>query len=555
MCDLDDKREQQRQLLESIYYGASTAMFVIEVTEDGDFRYAGLNPAHTRISGLSEAQVVGRTPEELVPLITPDIAAGLRANYERCLSAGTIIEYEECLPLQGREIWWLTRLNPLVDESGSIYRIIGCSTDITRQKKTEKELAEHRGQLQKRTADEVRKLLRAVEESPASVVITDSHGNIEYVNPKFCTVTGYQAEEVLGQNPRILKAGIQDGDLYQDMWLAISSGREWKGEFCNRKKNGELYWERASISPLQDPDGTITHYVAVKEDITEEKRMAQELERAMEMAQVASRAKSDFLASMSHELRTPLNSIIGFSEVLREQYFGPLNAKQLEYVEDVLSSGRHLLALINDILDIAKIESGKQVLQQEVVDIVNIVETGMVMIREKAAHHAIRIQTRFCKKCREQGLYADKRKLKQALFNILSNAVKFTPDGGSIEIAVDFVDPDAGDVAFPAWFSPDMASAVTRPSIVISVSDTGVGIAAEDLAHVFEPFYQTREGALVKTPSSGLGLPITREIMILHGGNAWAMSDGPGRGSRFVLQLPFVPEDRQECECPDNGGQ
>jgi PAS domain S-box-containing protein len=403
-CVKDVRDEHHRDLLEGIYYGATTAMFILGVAGDGRFRYVGLNPAFMRLTGLSEEQVRDKTPEELVPLVAPQTARILSSHCERCLSEKQVMEYTECLSVHGHEIWWRTRLHPLRDKTGAIYRILGCSKDITRQKNAEKELAAHRIQMQERTASEVRKLLRAVEESPVSVVITDSSGIIEYVNPKFCRVTGYEAREVLGKNPRVLKAGVQDPALYKQMWQAISTGHEWRGEFCNRKKNGELYWERASISPLQDPDGTITHYVAVKEDITEEKRMAQQLERAKEMAQVASKAKSDFLASMSHELRTPLNSIIGFSEVLREQYFGPLNSKQLEYVDDILASGRHLLELINDILDIARIESGKQVLEREMVDIPEIVETGILMIREKAAHHAIRIQTRFCTRCREQGV-------------------------------------------------------------------------------------------------------------------------------------------------------
>lgn len=545
------KLECQRQFLESIYEGASTGIFVIEVTPEKDFRFVGINPAHTRISGLSEKQVMGKTPEEIVPAITPEVAAALRSNYERCLCAGSVIEYEECLPVRGKDIWRLTRLTPLCDPVGNIYRIIGCSTDITRQKDTEKELAEHRKQLQKRTASEVRKLLRAVEESPASVVITDSKGNIEYVNPKFCQISGFKAEEVLGQNPRILQAGVQDAELYREMWLSISSGREWRGEFCNRKKNGDLYWERASISPLQEPDGTITHYVAVKEDVTDEKRMAHELEKAMEMAQVASDAKSEFLASMSHELRTPLNSVIGFSEVLQEQYFGDLNAKQLEYVGDILCSGRHLLALINDILDLARIESGKQVLRRGSVDIVKVVETGMVMIREKAAYHSIRIQADFCSRCRESDICADKRKLKQALFNILSNAVKFTPDGGTIEIHVNIVDPADEDARFPEWFPPDFAGDLTQPNVIICVSDTGIGLAPEDIEQIFTPFYQTKEGALVNTPSTGLGLPITREIMKMHGGTARALSDGMGKGSRFILQFPYIPGDSDSLSCSD----
>jgi signal transduction histidine kinase len=142
----------------------------------------------------------------------------------------------------------------------------------------------------------------------------------------------------------------------------------------------------------------------------------------------------------------------------------------------------------------------------------------------------------------------------------MANAVKFTPDGGSIDIEVDFVDPDAKDASLPAWLSPDMAASISGPSVVISVSDTGVGIAAEDLQHVFDPFFQTKEGARIKTPSTGLGLSITREIMTMHGGHAWAMSDGPGKGSRFALHLPLVIQeettgrdaDEQECQCDES---
>ena len=198
----------------------------------------------------------------------------------------------------------------------------------------------------------LQKLSRAVEQSPSSVVITDMEGRIEYVNSKFEQVTGFTREEAIGDNPRVLKSGEQSPEFYKTMWDTIKAGREWRGEFCNRKKNGELYWEAASISPVRSPDGDVTHFVAVKEDITERRRVAEELRQAKEAADAASQAKSEFLANMSHELRTPLNSVIGFTNVLLKDKDQKLTEADRTYLERILGNGKHLLDLINDILDL-----------------------------------------------------------------------------------------------------------------------------------------------------------------------------------------------------------
>ncbi len=390
--------------------------------------------------------------------------------------------------------------------------------------------------------EEIRKLLRAVEESPSSVVITDDTGTIEYVNTKFCKVTGYTLSEVIGQNPRVLNAEIQPKAFYQEMWETLSQGKEWRGEFCNKKKDGTLYWEHASISPLCDNRGNITHYVAVKEDITETKRILQELEKAREAAEASNIAKSDFLAGMSHELRTPLNSIIGFSEVLQDKFFGPLNDKQNEYLTDILDAGHHLLSLINDILDLSKVEAGKMTLEIKSVKITDVIETGLVMLKEKIAHHGIAVKTDFSEACYKLSLPADERKLKQIFFNILSNAVKFTPDGGAINIDMRVLDPTLIPYhdTLPEWIQPIVSQIGQQPHLLISIKDTGIGISSEDLPNVFDEFYQTRAGIGVNTPGTGLGLPLSKKMAQLHGGNITAHSDGPDKGSRFTLQLPLI---------------
>ena len=247
------------------------------------------------------------------------------------------------------------------------------------------------------------------------------------------------------------------------------------------------------------------------------KERTRQLEEAVRAADVASQAKSDFLASMSHELRTPLNAVIGFSQVLQEQYFGKLNEKQAEYVTDILESGQHLLSLINDILDLAKIEAGKMELELSKVIIKDLLGSSLIMIKEKALVHGISLDIDTTGDLEYLKIMVDERRIKQVIFNLLSNAVKFTPDGGAIRIE----------------------GKKKGKELIISVSDTGIGITLEKQAKVFEKFYQASGAINNKTSGTGLGLPVTRSIVEMHGGRIWVESEGPDKGSRFTFTLPI----------------
>lgn len=353
---------------------------------------------------------------------------------------------------------------------------------------------------------ELQKLSQAVIQSQASVVITDPEGNIEYVNPHFSLVTGYSRQEAIGQNPRILKSGRHSDQFYDELWKTITSGKTWKGEICNKNKDGELYWESASISPIVNAKGEVVNFVAVKQDVTE-------LKKAKEEAESATRAKSDFLANMSHELRTPLNAILGFSEILVMEMAGDLNDIQKEYLNDVYESGSHLLLLINDILDLSKVESGNIELDLSKVDISSLIERCLVFFKEKTMTKKLEI-TKNIEDYTDDFL-ADELKLKQVLINLIGNAVKFTEDNGRITIYTQKSDK---------YFK-------------ITVEDTGIGIDKKDINKLFEPFHQLENVYTKKVQGTGLGLALSKKMIELHGGKLTVKSV-PGEGSSFTIKIP-----------------
>jgi signal transduction histidine kinase len=252
-------------------------------------------------------------------------------------------------------------------------------------------------------------------------------------------------------------------------------------------------------------------------------RMSQELGRAYGRLETANRHKSQFVASMSHELRTPLNAIIGFADVLQEQLFGPLNVRQQRYVHHIAGSGRHLLALINDILDLSKVEAGRMELELTPAALGELLENSLTMLRERATRHDIELHLQVDP--RIDCVQADERKLKQIVFNLLSNAVKFTPDGGRVDVVL---------------------QALADDTVQISVRDNGPGIAAEDQERIFQEFEQAGHRVLRAQEGTGLGLAVAKQLVELHGGRIWVQSQ-PGAGSTFSFTLPIHQGGRAEA--------
>src|SRR5215831_1853523 len=253
----------------------------------------------------------------------------------------------------------------------------------------------------------------------------------------------------------------------------------------------------------------------VQERTEELQRQQEQLQEVNVQLEIANRHKSEFLANMSHELRTPLNAVIGFSEVLLDKMFGDLNAKQEEYFDDILSSGRYLLSLINDILDLSKVEAGMLELELGTFDLRQLLEGSLVMVKERALAHGITLSREIADEV--DTLTGDERKVKQILFNLLSNAVKFTPDGGKVGITATRADA----------------------MVQVAVWDTGVGIAVDDQQRIFEAFQQVGQGLAGKTEGTGLGLPLAKKFVELHGGTIWVEST-PGHGSTFTFTLPVA---------------
>jgi PAS domain S-box-containing protein len=500
--DITEKRLNQLALqertleLDTIFSYAPLG--IMHINRNG--AVVNVNQRLADIMGLTQAEMLGTA------VIKMPLNEELRRTLQKALGGESAVYEGQYANADGTRTRFIrAMLNPVRLHSTSV-DVIGTIEDITERKQAE---------------ERVRQLSQATESSPAAVVITDREGTIQYVNSRFAEITGYTSEEAFGLNPRLLKSGTHTRDFYERLWNTILSGQSWRGELCNRKKNGEIYWEQALIAPIRNDRGEFTHFVGVKEDITDRKRMESDLRASKEMAETSSRAKSVFLANMSHELRTPLNAILGYAQLFQRRRLDPDILKGMKTIQ---KSGEHLLTLINDILNLAKIEAGKLELYPTAINFRIFLDSITSLIHSRAAVKGLTF-TFETTDVLPMGILVDETRLREVLLNLLDNAVKFTEEG---HVIFRVLRRDAGE---PATDRRPPAKALLR----FEVEDTGVGIASDELENIFLPFVQAD-----KTPrcieGTGLGLAISRQLVQLMGGNLQIKSE-LGRGSLFWFEL------------------
>ncbi|MCX5827867.1 MAG: PAS domain S-box protein [Deltaproteobacteria bacterium] len=550
--DVTEKMNMEKALMESearyrqLFENAVEGFF--QSTPQGT--YISVNPAFARMYGYA-------FPEEMIAAVT-NIGAQLYVYQEDRREIGNLLETQvsvedfeaEFLMKDGARIWGSINARAVRDDRGLISYYEGTIVDITERKRAEEEF--------RRQYRFLRTLLDSI---PVPIYYLDARGTCGGCNQAFADFIARTTEEIIGTPLHELwQEGIDDsgqhllwrdggaleGQVYETILTRADAVPRnvivAKAPFFNLdgSRGGEI-GSFIDITDRKEVERELEIYRHHLEDlvrertdgleleIAEHRRTEQALRRAKDDAEAANRAKSAFLANMSHELRTPLNAVIGFSDVLNKQYFGPLNDKQEEYVQDIAASGQHLLELINEILDLAKIESGKDDLYYGPISLPELLVNSLSMIKEKARRHDIEVCVEAEERLAGITVTADARKLKQVLYNLLSNATKFTPDGGRIAVLARAIDDTASGEKSGDRF------------IEVSVTDTGVGLAPEDLEKIFEAFYQVYDPTRGKNPGTGLGLSLSRRIIAMHGGRIWAESAGPGQGSAFIFRIPCAP--------------
>ncbi len=453
-----------------------------------------LNKYMDKIFGKSNC--IGKTPYNIFEMSTADRVM----NEDKRALAGEDVMVEEVLTdKNGKERVYMTHKFCMRDENSDAM-IGGISIEITRRREAEYKL---------------RILSKAIRNSPVCVVITDPSGNIEYVNPAFVNSTGYSFAEVMGENMRIINSGKHESSFFREMWAKIRSGMDWQGEILNKKKDGTLFWEMVNISSVTNRESEITHFVALKDDISKRKQMEDDLLKAKLKAEESDKLKSAFLANMSHEIRTPMNAIVGLSGLIGDNDL-PLSERK-SFSEIIKENSNVLLQLIDDIVDVSKIEAGQIVIRPVNSNITSMLEevyeTFRIQVKDKDVKLVLKIPER-----ETIWTLTDPQRLRQIITNLIGNALKFTSEG---------------KIEFGCRLKSD-------GNILFFVTDTGIGIPKDKLKVVFDRFRQVDDAGTGNQRGAGLGLSISKSLAELLGGSIWAESK-EGAGSTFFFTIPYQP--------------
>lgn len=498
--DITERKAAEKALQESeekfreIFNNANDAIYLHKIDEKGmPHKFIEVNDVACRVLGYTKEEFYSMAPTDIdgahMGSKVPDIMKNLLKEESITFEIDHRTKSGKLIPVE---------INSHLFEVNGEKRVLSVARDITERKIAEKE---------------IKLLSRSIEQSPISVMITDPEGTIEYVNPRFTEVTGYSEEEIKGANPRVLKSGRQSKEFYENLWGTILSGNDWQGEIQNKKKNGELFWENTLISPIINAEGDITHFVAVMEDITEEKRIWNELVEAKEKAEEMNEVKSFFFANMSHELRTPMWGISGYAELLKEALEG---TEEEVLAQGIIDSSDRLTETLTNILNITKLELEQTNVNYKQVDLADLIDQVHKEYSLSADKKNISLYKNI--KLENSSIYTDENLMRGILNNLVSNSIKYTEECW-IEVSADNEETN-GD-----------------KRIRIQIRDTGVGISKDRQEIIWEPFRQASEGRTREFQGTGLGLPICKKYVELLGGSVWLESE-VGKGTIFTVELP-----------------
>lgn len=480
--------------LNAIIEGTSDAISV----KDREGRYQHINAAGAGFLGRKVSEILGRTDAEILGEV---VARAREAAERRLLLFGALESCEEAIPGPGtaHPRYVHSVRGPMRDAAGVIIGTFNIARDIT-----DRRLAE----------EKIRRLSRAIEQSPVSIVITDAEGTIEYVNPKFTETTGYAASEALGQNPRVLKSGRHPPEHYQGLWATIKAGREWHGTLENRRKNGEYFTEQVEISPVKGDDGRITHFIAIKEDITEHLRLEDQLRQSQKMDAIGRLA-----GGVAHDFNNLLTIIQLEVANLGDQ--PALDHDGREAVQQIANAAQRATGLTRQLLTFSR----KQQKEEQTVHLGELVE-NMGKLMRRILGEDIALST--CIVPEPIAVRADPGMLEQALLNLAVNARDAMPQGGKLKLTADVTIIDDAYVLQHPGASPGYRAH-------IAIADTGTGIAPEHLGRIFEPFFTT------KAPGKGTGLGLATVYGVVKQHQGWITVESTvGVGTTFHLFLPAL---------------
>ncbi len=487
-----DLRENE-QFLDKIFEHIPNMIYVKDAKT---LKYVRFNSAGEHFLGYTRQQLLGKTASEFFP---EGIARVFEAQDLRVIESGKTLDVPEefILNRNNQKRFMHTQKMALLDETGTPQYVLGISEDITERRQAE---------------ESIRKLSQAIEQSPVSIVITDVAGKIEFVNAKFTQATGYSYTEVMGRATRILKSGQTPSETYKELWHTIGSGGVWQGEFLNRKKSGELFWEKATIAPVRNGQDIITHYVAVKEDITERKKLEEQLRQAQKLEAVGRLA-----GGVAHDFNNMLSVILGYSELILSK-LKPLDP-MVKPLTAVQAAARRSADLTRQLLAFSR----KQTIAPRIIDL-NEQTKNMERLLTRIIGEDIELVLKLC-----EGLwpvYMDPAQIDQVLANLAVNSRDAMPLGGKLLV-------ETFNVTLDSDFGQRHLDFKPGDFVLIAVSDTGYGIDEKTLQHVFEPFFTTKpEGK-----GTGLGLATVYGIVKQNGGFVNIYSE-PGLGTTAKLYLP-----------------